>query len=155
MDVTVTISTESQGGDAGRLQAISDPRSILSKIEYDVAGRKVRTIDGVADFGPSVTDDRIAEYKYDGMDHFVELHYPARPKTRVGVGKAKLTVNGFLRTTRYFRRLHQIPTSGTPPARSKSHAPGSGTTRGIEAMPKGFKSVSTEPKRTGTRLEMS
>lgn len=65
----MTVSTDSQGGDAGRLQQMTDARGFIAKTDYDAFGRTARTVEAFMDFVPSAGDDRTTEFTYDGSHH--------------------------------------------------------------------------------------
>ncbi|MCI0463316.1 MAG: hypothetical protein L0Z62_40735, partial [Gemmataceae bacterium] len=69
----VALSTTSQGGDAGRLQTVTDPRGLVAKTDYDGAGRTVRTVGAFTDFVPSGADDATTEFSYDGSGHLLTV----------------------------------------------------------------------------------
>lgn len=72
----VTIATRSGGLDAGRLQAVVDPRDIESRTDYDLLGRKTKATDNFADGTAGSGDDavdRITLYTYDGLNHIRTL----------------------------------------------------------------------------------
>jgi len=66
---SVTVTTSSVGGDAGRVQTVMDPRGIVSKSDYDLLGQTVRTVEAFTDFVPSNGDDKTTEFTYDGAGH--------------------------------------------------------------------------------------
>jgi RHS repeat-associated protein len=70
---SVSISMTSLGGDAGRVQQVTDPRSIVTKSDYDYLGRTVRTVENFAAFAPSNSADKTTEFTYDGMDHTLSI----------------------------------------------------------------------------------
>jgi RHS repeat-associated protein len=70
---SVSTATTSQGGDAGRLQEIIDPRGIVGKTDYDLLGRAVRTIEAFIDLVPSGADDQTTAFSYDGSSHLLTL----------------------------------------------------------------------------------
>ena len=70
---SVAITVTSFGGDAGRVQPVTDPRGIVAKTDYDYLGRTVRTVAAFSAFAPSSNLDNTTEYTYDGMDHVVTL----------------------------------------------------------------------------------
>ncbi len=59
---SVAVTTTSQGGDAGRVQSTTDPRGIVAKTDYDLLGRKVRTVEAFTDFAPSNADDKTTQF---------------------------------------------------------------------------------------------
>src|SRR5262249_8317354 len=40
---TLSVVTQSRGGDSGRVQKTTDPRALISKTDYDAMGRTLRT----------------------------------------------------------------------------------------------------------------
>jgi RHS repeat-associated protein len=66
---SVSVTTSSVGGDAGRVQTTTDPRGIVSKTDYDLLGRTVRTVQAFTNFVPSGSDNAITEFTYDGDAH--------------------------------------------------------------------------------------
>src|SRR5262249_6360528 len=66
---SVAITVTSLGGDAGRVQQVTDPRAIATKSDYDYLGRTVRTVEAFSAFAPSNSSDKTTEFTYDGMDH--------------------------------------------------------------------------------------
>jgi YD repeat-containing protein len=69
----IALATPSQGGDAGRVQQVTDPRGLVSKTDYDLKGRTLRTIENYVAFVPTATTDRTTQYQYDGEDHVTQL----------------------------------------------------------------------------------
>jgi hypothetical protein len=69
----VTVITKFEGGDAGRVQKVTDPRGLLAKTDYDLMDRVVRTIENYVNFVPAEVDDKTTEFAYDGMDHLTLL----------------------------------------------------------------------------------
>ncbi len=59
--------------DTGRLQKVTDPRGIVTKTEYDMLGRTLKTVEAYVDGDPSGGDDRTTEYTYDGSGHVLTL----------------------------------------------------------------------------------
>jgi len=105
---TVAVGTVSQGGDAGRVQQITDPRGLISKTDYDLLGRTVRTIDNFVAFAPSNGADRTTEYTYDGSDHVIAqtavLPVPTMPETThytYGVTGSVISSNDLLASVTY------------------------------------------------------
>jgi RHS repeat-associated protein len=70
---SVTVGTTSQGGDTGRVQAVTDPRALVSKTDYDLLGRTIRTIQDFVAFAPSNSADQTTQYTYDGSNHILTL----------------------------------------------------------------------------------
>ncbi len=70
---SVAVGTTSEGGDTGRRQQMTDPLALVQKIDYDLLGRTVRTIDTYVNFAPSAASDRPTEYTYDGDNHILTL----------------------------------------------------------------------------------
>ena len=70
---SVTVGTTSQGGDSGRVQTLTDPRALISKTDYDLLGRTVRTIQNFVAFAPSNSADQTTQYTYDGSNHILTL----------------------------------------------------------------------------------
>jgi RHS repeat-associated protein len=70
---TVPTTTPSEGGDAGRVQKVTDPRGLLAKTDYDLMDRVVRTVENYVNFLPAEVDDKTTEFAYDGMDHLTLL----------------------------------------------------------------------------------
>src|SRR5262249_52036631 len=54
-----------------RLQQVTDPRGLVSKTDYDAAGRRIRTVSACTDFAPSGADDATTEFSYDGAGHLL------------------------------------------------------------------------------------
>src|SRR5262249_1803475 len=74
--LTVGVPTMSQGGDAGRVQKLTDPRGLIAKTDSDLLGRTLRTVENYVNFAPSAlnTDrDRTTEYTYDGNGNLLTL----------------------------------------------------------------------------------
>jgi hypothetical protein len=42
---TVAVGSISQGGDTGRVQMVTDPRGLITKTDYDLLDRTLRTIE--------------------------------------------------------------------------------------------------------------
>src|SRR5262249_52818291 len=63
---SVSVATNSQGGDAGRQQKITDPRGIVSSTDYDLLGRTPRTVEAFTDFVPPNSDDQTTHHSTDG-----------------------------------------------------------------------------------------
>jgi YD repeat-containing protein len=76
---SVAVSITSQGGDAGRVQQVTDPRGIVSKTDYDLLGRTVRTVEAYAAFAPSNAADKTTEFTYDGDGNGLQHGWPALP----------------------------------------------------------------------------
>ncbi|MCI0459690.1 MAG: hypothetical protein L0Z62_22290, partial [Gemmataceae bacterium] len=53
------------------MQQTTDPRALVSKTDYDSAGRAVRTVGAFTDFVPSGADDATTEFTYDGSNHLL------------------------------------------------------------------------------------
>jgi RHS repeat-associated protein len=70
---SVAITVTSLGGDAGRVQQVTDQRGIIGKTDYDYLGRTVRTIEAFSAFAPSNSLDKTTEFTYDGMNHPLTL----------------------------------------------------------------------------------
>jgi RHS repeat-associated protein len=70
---SVAIGTISQGGDTGRVQSTTDPRALISKTDYDLLGRTLRTIQNFVSFAPSNSADQTTQYTYDGSNHILTL----------------------------------------------------------------------------------
>jgi RHS repeat-associated protein len=70
---SVAIGTTSQGGDTGRAQKTTDPRALVTKTDYDLVGRIVRTVENFTAFAPSNGADRTTQYTYDGSNHVLTL----------------------------------------------------------------------------------
>jgi YD repeat-containing protein len=70
---SVAIGTLSQGGDTGRVQASTDPRALVSKTDYDLLGRTLRTMQNFVAFAPSNSADQTTQYTYDGSNHLLTL----------------------------------------------------------------------------------
>ncbi len=70
---SATVSTGSQGGGAGRVQTMTDPRGYKTLTDYDLLGRTTRTVEGYSNFVPSNADDRTTEYTYDGNGNVTAL----------------------------------------------------------------------------------
>jgi len=70
---SVVIGTTSQGGDSGREQQTTDPRGLITKTDYDLLDRTLRTVENFVAFAPSNSTDRTTQYAYDGSDHIVSL----------------------------------------------------------------------------------
>jgi RHS repeat-associated protein len=66
---TLSVVSQSQGGDSGRVQKVTDPRALISKTDYDAMGRTLRTVENFSAFAPSDTADRTTEFTYDGSSH--------------------------------------------------------------------------------------
>ena len=70
---SLIVGTTSQGGDAGRIQQTADPRSIITKADYDLLGRTVRTVENFLAFVPSNSADRTTQFTYDGRNHILTV----------------------------------------------------------------------------------
>src|SRR5262249_25968610 len=70
---SVAIAVTSLGGDAGRVQQITDPRGIVNKTDYDWLGRTLRTVEAFSTFNPSGSGDKTTEYTYDGNSNMLTL----------------------------------------------------------------------------------
>jgi RHS repeat-associated protein len=70
---SVSVGTTSQGGDAGRPQMTTDPLGLVSKTDYDLLDRPVRTIQNFVAFAPSNSADQTTQYTYDGDGHTLSL----------------------------------------------------------------------------------
>jgi RHS repeat-associated protein len=70
---SVSVGTTSQGGDTGRVQSVTDPRALISKTDYDLLGRTIRTIQNFVAFAPSNSADQTTQYTYDGSNHILTL----------------------------------------------------------------------------------
>jgi RHS repeat-associated protein len=70
---SVSVGTTSQGGDTGRVQSTTDPRSLISKTDFDWLGRTLRTIQNYVAFAPSNSADQTTQYTYDGSNHILTL----------------------------------------------------------------------------------
>jgi RHS repeat-associated protein len=68
---TLSVVTQSRGGDSGRVQKTTDPRALISKTDYDAMGRTLRTTDNFVAFAPSDGSDRQTELTYDGRGHII------------------------------------------------------------------------------------
>jgi RHS repeat-associated protein len=66
---SVAVVVNSLGGDAGRVQQVTDPRGIVAKTDYDALGRAVRKVEAFANFNPTPSTDRTTEFSYDGANH--------------------------------------------------------------------------------------
>ena len=69
----VSSGTTSQGGDTGWAESTTDPKGIVSKTDYDLLGRSVRTIQNFMAFAPSNYANQTTQYTYDGDDHTLTL----------------------------------------------------------------------------------
>jgi RHS repeat-associated protein len=115
---SVSIALTSQGGDAGREQQVTDPRGLVTKTDYDLLGRTVRTMQAFTAFSPSNAADLTTEYTYDGDNNRltvkVDLPGGAYQTTQYvyGVttaGGSTVNSNDILAATRY-----PDPTTGNP-----------------------------------------
>jgi RHS repeat-associated protein len=70
---TISVGTTSQGGDTGRVQTVTDPRSLIAKTDYDLLGRTLRMVENFVAFAPSSSADRTTQYTYDGNGHVLSL----------------------------------------------------------------------------------
>jgi len=70
---SVAIGTTSQGGDSGRAQQTTDPRGLITKTDYDLLDRTLRTVENFVAFAPSNSTDRTTQYTYDGSDHILSV----------------------------------------------------------------------------------
>ncbi len=71
---SVTVALASQAGDAGRVQAVTDPRGLVTKTDYDLAGRTLRTVAAFNNNPAFVNNwNQVTEYTYDGDNHVVTL----------------------------------------------------------------------------------
>src|SRR5262249_49648956 len=70
---SVAVTATSLGGDADRVQQVTDPRGIVSKADYDALGRTVRTIEAFSAFAPSASSDKTTEFTYDGDDNLLTV----------------------------------------------------------------------------------
>jgi RHS repeat-associated protein len=57
------------GGDAGLVQKTVDPRGLINKTDYDLAGRAVDTFSAFSNGVPTSSTDQLTAYTYDGDDH--------------------------------------------------------------------------------------
>ncbi len=103
----ITVSTPSEGGDSSRVQQVTDPRGLVTKTDYDLKGRTVRTIDNYVGFVPTATTDRTTQYAYDGEDHVTQLQ-AVLPNNQVqitqyvyGVNTSVISSNDLLQKTEY------------------------------------------------------
>jgi RHS repeat-associated protein len=69
----VAVSTVYQTADAGRVQTTADPRSLLTKTDYDLLGRTVRTEEAYDGASPTAGTDKTTEWTYDGSNHILTL----------------------------------------------------------------------------------
>jgi RHS repeat-associated protein len=69
----VAVTTSQQGGDAGRVQQVTDPRGLVSKTDYDALGRTVRTIQDFTNGVPTASSDKTTEYTYDGDNNVLTV----------------------------------------------------------------------------------
>jgi RHS repeat-associated protein len=69
----VSITVTSLGGDAGRVQQVTDPRGLITKTDTDWLGRTVRTVEAFSTFNPSSSSDKTTEYTYDGSNQMLTL----------------------------------------------------------------------------------
>jgi RHS repeat-associated protein len=70
---SVAITVTSLGGDAGRVQQVTDPRGLVSKLDYNWLGRTIRTVENFSAFAPSNSADKTTEFTYDGMNHTLTI----------------------------------------------------------------------------------
>src|SRR5262249_47347447 len=115
---SLSVSITSQGGDADRVQQVTDPRGLITKTDYDLLGRTVRTIDAFTNFAPSDSADQTTEYTYDGdnnqLTETADLPDGAYQTTRYvyGVtpaGGSDINSNDILAAVQY-----PDPTTGNP-----------------------------------------
>jgi YD repeat-containing protein len=79
---------------AGRVETVTDPKALVGKTYYDLAGRVTKTIENYVNGTPSDADDKTVEYTHDGLGQVKTL-------------KALLT-SGY-QTTEY---VYDVSTSG-------------------------------------------
>jgi RHS repeat-associated protein len=115
---SVAITVTSLGGDAGRVQQVTDPRGIVSKLDYDWLGRTVRTVEAFSTFNPSSNSDKTTEFTYDGINHALTIQADLvggayqQTKNVYGVttaGGSGLNSNDILSAVQY-----PDPTTGNP-----------------------------------------
>jgi YD repeat-containing protein len=63
---TLSVITQSRGGDSGRTQTMTDPRGLISKTDYDLRGQTLRTTANFLAFEPTDGSDAQTELTYDG-----------------------------------------------------------------------------------------
>jgi len=69
---TVLVSSQSYN-DAGWVEAVTDPRGLVTKTFYDGLHRVSETIEAYTDGTPSNNDDKTTDYTYDGSGHMLTL----------------------------------------------------------------------------------
>lgn len=52
---------------------MTDPRALIAKIDYDLEGRRLRTVDNFVAFAPSNSADRTSQFSYDGSNHVLTV----------------------------------------------------------------------------------
>ena len=58
---------------AGRLETVTDPRSVVSKTTYDMLGRTTKTVEAYTSGTPTDSSDRTTEYTYNGLGDILTL----------------------------------------------------------------------------------
>ncbi len=58
---------------AGRLETVTDPRSVVSKTTYDMLGRTTKTIEAYTSGTPTDSSDRTTEYTFNGLGDILTL----------------------------------------------------------------------------------
>src|SRR5262249_33793145 len=117
---SVSIGTTSQGGDTGRRQKTTDPRALISKSDYDLLGRTLRTVENFVAFAPSNSADRTTQYTYDGSNHILTLtavlpgSVLQTTQYAYGVTGSIITSNDLLASTSY-------PATGQPNTESYAY----------------------------------
>ncbi|OWK35000.1 Alkaline phosphatase [Fimbriiglobus ruber] len=69
----VAVGVVSAGGDAGLVQAVTDPLGLVARTYYDALGRTVETVADYTGAAETTTTDVATEYTYDGAGHTLTL----------------------------------------------------------------------------------
>jgi RHS repeat-associated protein len=69
----VTVATTYQAADAGRVQQVTDPRGLITKTDFDLMDRTVRTVEAYDGLAPGNATDKTTEYTYDGDNHVLTV----------------------------------------------------------------------------------
>jgi YD repeat-containing protein len=70
---SVAVTSSQLGGDAGRVQQVTDPRGLVSKTDYDPLGRTVRTVAAFTNGIPTASSDKTTEFTYDGDSNLLTV----------------------------------------------------------------------------------
>src|SRR5262249_31087760 len=160
--LTVGVTTMSQGGDAGRVQKLTDPRGLIAKTDSDLLGRTLRTVENYVNFAPSAlnTDrDRTTESTYDGNGNLLTLtaRLPAGGPT-VPTGQGAPAPPPFGRPPGRVSRGRGAVGRGPPPppcprsaGRAARAAPAAGRRRSGRSCPAPWRRAARAGYRSGRR----